>query len=135
MAMNLATTMDSIATALATVTGLRCYGWPDFSATVPCGLVGYPDEIDYDVTYQSSPGVSSHDNATFKVWVVVGSQVTRTARDDLSTYVSSAGAKTIKTAIETGLGGGCQVHKCKIVNISMGGKDFLAGEFEVEVTV
>lgn len=131
--MNLATTMENLATALGNVTGLRCYGWPNFAASPPCGVVGYPDSIDYDITFQSSKGHSSGDHAIFKCWIAVGDQVERTARDAISLYVSSDEAKSIKLAIEANLSQTCHVKDCKIVTMDMGGKSFLAAEFEIEV--
>lgn len=131
--MNLAETMDDLSEALATVSGLRFYAWPNFAATPPCGIVGYPDQIDYDLTFQANTGHSSGDHAIFKVWLVVGDQVTRTARDSISKYVSSDDAKSIKLAVESHVDFTCQVKDCKIVNVNMGGNDYLAAEFQIEV--
>lgn len=131
--MNLSDTMDALGTALENITGLRVFPWPNFAATPPCGIVGYPDSIEYDLTFQASDGISSGDHATFKVWLAVGSQVERTARDALSLFVSSDEAKSIKLAIEDNAGLTCRVTDCKIVTINMGGKDFLAAEYSIEV--
>lgn len=131
--MNLATTMDSLATAMQNISGLRCYGWPNFAASPPCGLIGYPDEIRYDLTFQATKGVSSGDSATFKVWVVTGDQVERTARDTLSKLVSSDEARSIKKAIEQNVAFTCAVKTVKIVTVTMSSVEYLAAEFEIEV--
>lgn len=81
----LATVMDAIGTAVATATGIeRAYTRPTEGIRPVCVVVGYPDELDFDVTFGNG---ASH--AVFPVWVVLGLQqdaATHTALSSLATF-------------------------------------------------
>ncbi|HVW34048.1 MAG TPA: hypothetical protein VHL53_16045 [Acidimicrobiia bacterium] len=133
----LAAVMDAIAANLAAVTGLRCYEWPTDSAAPPAGIVGYPERITYDMTYGRGA-----DRATFPVWILLGAASSRTARDDLSQYLSASSALEIKQALDGRLpvDGQPTVHTCVVTEAvpdayPVNGVLYLAAKLTLDVVV
>lgn len=96
MAIDVNAAMDLIGAALGTVTGLRVFDFPADSVSPPAACVDL-DSIDYDAATRRFG-----DRATFKIYLVVGSVVDRSARDALHGYLNGQGAGTtsIKTAVD-----------------------------------
>lgn len=131
---DLAATMDALAAATATITGLRSFGWPNAAAVPPYAIVRYPNEINYDLTFHRGA-----DTAPFEVVLILGAAAERSVRDELSKFVSSAGAYEIKAAIEGDptLGGviqTCRVTDCKIAYFQMAANEYIGAVFSVDVT-
>ena len=131
---DMAGVMDAIATAItdAGVTG-RVYAYPAGAVSPPCAVVGYPETIDFDMSF-----VRGADEATFPVYFIVGKVVERAARDKLSTIV--AGAAGIKGALEKEpfLDGSAQtlrVTDMKVQTVTISAIDYLSAKFSVEVIV
>lgn len=122
--------MDAIAAAIETAAVTdRAYAWPSEEINPPCAVVGYPSDIDFDLTFGRGA-----DTATIPVYFVVGRIVERSARDKLSTII--AGATGIKDVLDGNLGGTvdtARVTDCKPMPITVGGIDYLSAKFEVEV--
>lgn len=132
---DLAATMDAIAANLEQITGLRVLAWPAESCAPPAGIVGYPEEIHYDETFNRGA-----DRATFPIWIVLGENSTLAARDALSSFVSSAGAKEIKAQLDGRLpvNGTPTVQSCRVTSakpdwIQMNNSRHLAALFELDV--
>lgn len=131
---DLAATMDALAAKMGTITGLRSFGWPNAAGPPPFAAVRYPDQIDYDLTFHRGA-----DQATFECVLVLGKPDERTTRDELTKYVSSAGALEVKAAIEADptLGGviqTCRVTDCKIRELTMAAGIYQGAIFTVSVT-
>ncbi len=129
--------MDALANV--TVTGVPTtsrYGWPQESVVPPAWIVGYPEDIDYDLT----EGAAAYVTATFPCFYVVGNVATKAARDKVSVVIGTSAS--IKTAIEgtAVLTGGTsavaqttRVTNCVPQSITVGGVSLLAARFDVEV--
>ena len=123
-------TMDAIAaTAVSGGATTRAYAIPEDNVEVPCMVVGYPDEINYDMTFRDGS-----DEATFPVWFLVGLVVDRAARKSLSDIIGSA--PSIKAALDGNLGGVVQtarVERVRIETATVGSVQYLAARFDLNV--
>ena len=127
---DLGAVMDAISTTI-TAGGLapRAYPYPAETISVPCAVVGYPERIDFDVTYQRGA-----DQATLPVYFVVGRASEASARTALSAVI--ADASSIKSALDGNLGGAvdsCRVLDMRVLSLTVAGIDYLAGVFDTEV--
>lgn len=129
-AIDMSAVMDAIAERLTeNNVSPRVYAWPEGSISAPCAVVGYPTELDFDMTFKRGG-----DRAVFPVYLLVGNAVTRAARDALSGII--AGATGVKDAIDGNLGGAVQsarVTNCRIEEVAVGGVAYLAARFDTEV--
>ncbi len=133
----MAAVMDALAgVTLSGVPTTSRYGWPQESVVPPAWVVGYPEDIDYDLT----EGAAGYVTATFPCFYIVGNVVTKAARDKLALVIS--GAAGVKIAIEgTAVlsGGGTpvaqttRVTNCRPQTITVGAVNLLAARFDVEV--
>lgn len=129
---NLGEIMDAIASAITTADTpitLRAQAWPAESVQPPMVVVGYPESIDFDVTFKRGA-----DKCTIPVYFVVGKLTTRAARDAISAVI--AGAGSVKELLDGNLGGKVQtlrVTDCRPESIKIGGVDYLAARFDAEV--
>jgi hypothetical protein len=97
--LDLATTMDAIAAAL--VSGgvvTRAYGWPNAIVGKDQAVVGYPDPVDFDVTF--GRGL---EHAVIPVHVICGFIGEERTRDKVSALIS--GVADVKDALDGNLGG------------------------------
>ena len=135
--MDMAAVMDALAGVTWTATPAPTYrhAWPASTVVPPAWVVGYPEDLDYDVSFGAN-----YVTATFPCWFVVGKADEKSARDRLSAVIS--GATSIKNAIEgtaTLKGGGTpvaqttRVTSCRPTTIPVGGIELLAARFDVEV--
>jgi hypothetical protein len=124
--------MDAIADAAVVgnvVVAGKAYAYPAQSISPPCLVVGYPEDIEFDLSFTGG----SH-QLTMPVWVAVGMVADKTARDRISALVS--GVSGFKEALEGNLGGTvqvCHVVDCKIETITVAAVDYLAGKFTLEI--
>lgn len=122
--------MDAIADAITTA-GItqRAYPYPAETVTAPCAVVAYPETIDFDMSYSRGS-----DQCTIPVYFLVGRASEKAARDELAGIVT--GATAIKDTLDGNLGGEVQslrVTEMKILNVQLGGVDYLAAQFNAEV--
>lgn len=124
--------MDAVA-ARALTAGIvkRAYGWPNLAVEPPCLIVGYPTVLNYDATM-----ARGSDRATFPVWIVCGKIDARTTRDAVAEFISPAGALGVKTALDGNLGGA--VQSCRVMSMTMevtniGGVDYQAPRFDLDI--
>lgn len=133
MGLDLNATMDALGTRLKTIAGLRVHDYPPESVAVPAAVVGFPDAVEYDQTYAGGA-----DMAVFPVHVVVGKVSDRASRDAIVAYVGRSGPSSVKTVLEADptLGGAVKtlrVQRAPFVTMTVGGIEYLAASFDVEV--
>lgn len=95
MALNVATVMTELQTALDTIDGLRVSDTIPDSVNPPIAVCGFGG-ITYNRTFDGSVDLE------VEVTVIVGRQSSRTGQTDLYGYLSTGTATSIKDAIETG---------------------------------
>lgn len=132
MALDLNAAMDAIGATLKTIPGLRVYDYPPDAIAVPAAVVAFPDAVEYDRTYRAGS-----DSAVFTVHIVVGKMSDRASRDAVGAYVGRAGP-SVKTTLEADptLGGAIQTlraERAQLVTMTVGGVEYLAASFDVEV--
>lgn len=127
----LKTVMDAFAARLeaAPPVVMRTYPYLPEVVEVPAAVIGYPADIDFDVTFAGA--ASQADEAVFPIWIVVGAIVGKAGRDALSDLTT-----TVKARLEPDLNGAvqvCDVERCRPDTLSIAGIDYLAGRFDVRV--
>lgn len=85
MSIDIAAVMNDLETRLATVSGLRVYGFPPLSAQPPFAYVNLPDSVEYDLTF-----ARGSDRMTIEVHVGVANQVDRVSRDQIVAWASGS---------------------------------------------
>jgi hypothetical protein len=85
--MNLAAVMQAISARLGTISGLRCFAYPEATLTPPGAMVLYPETIAFDETYGRGM-----DRMKLPLLVVVGKVSDRSARDQMGAYCDGSGA-------------------------------------------
>lgn len=121
--------MDLIGAALGTVTGLRVFDFPADSVSPPAACVDL-QAVEYDAATMRNA-----DRALFKVYLVVGSVIDRSARDALHGYLNGSGAGTtsIKTAIDAIGGDKVRVVRAEKTPVTVAGLVFQAAAvFDVD---
>jgi hypothetical protein len=122
----LADIMDGLA-SLADPISRNNYPFPPLSVTVPCVVVGYPDSIDYDETFQRGA-----DKFVLPVWFLVGQAGTLEVRNavfDVLTDVAS-----IKGLYDGNHSfGATRVTDAVIDEVEVGSLTYLGAKFSVEV--
>lgn len=94
--MNVTAVMEALAGRLATIDGLRAYGFPVQSVSPPAAIVTWPSAYTFDATYGRG-----HDDLELFVVVVVGQpRDAKATRDRLSGYLEGSGASSIKAVLE-----------------------------------
>ena len=124
--MNIALVMDQVSSALATLSGLRVTPYWSDRINPPAAVVGWP-EITYDTTMSRGS-----DMFTLPVFVMVGTIDARTSRDVLSPYLQS-----VKAAVDGHAYTAChfaRVASASVEPVSVGGVEYLAAVFQVEIT-
>ena len=132
--MNVSDVMDELAGALASIPALaeRTFAYPAPGVVPPAAMVGWPDQIDYDVTMARGAW-----SATFPVLIAVGKADVRSARDAIGAYVSSTGASSVRAALDAGLHSAydsARVTSARVEPVSIAGVEYLAALLDVEVT-
>jgi len=124
--------MSGLGDQLRAVMGLRVYDFPSKHVEPPAAVLSLP-ETPYDVTLGGRA-----DEWTFPLWLLVSKADDKAAYKEMVPYLEAEGERSIRAAIEADrtLGGSCDT--CAVVNArpqfaSVGGVEFLAVEFTVEV--
>lgn len=131
MALDLNATMDAFGLRLGTIPGLRVYDYPPDSVAVPAAVVGYPDVVTYDETMARGT-----DSCTVTVTVLVGRISDRASRDALGAYLAGSGVYSVKAAVDGTLAGtvkDARVASASVMSVTVGGVDYAAAAFSVEV--
>jgi hypothetical protein len=86
--------LSEVMDGLADLIDMRnVYPFPAASITPPCALIGYPENVEFDLTFQRGG-----DTFLFPVWLIVGTSGTIDTRDTLSGYLS--GVTSLKEALD-----------------------------------
>jgi hypothetical protein len=127
--MDLADLMDAIATELEALNKGQDNSLPVDQVVVPCAVVGYPTEVDFDVTFKRGS-----DRMVLPVHFLVGKTFQESAKARLSEILT--GATSIKDALDEGLTDNtrtARVTNCKVEEVSVGGIGYLSATFQLEV--
>lgn len=93
--LNVASVMDTLAAAIATSSLVTAaFAYPTESITPGQATVGYPETIEFDMTFGRGA-----DTAVFPVWVLCGYSVDPATRATVSALITNAA--DIKTSIES----------------------------------
>jgi hypothetical protein len=125
--MNVNAVLDAVGARLAGIAGLRVYDYPAEKIEPPAAVVGLPEVILYDRTYQRGA-----DATTIPVFVMVSKVSDREARDRISAYTVS-----VKAALDGTLGGvvdDAWVRDATPQMIRVGDIEYMGCTFRVEVT-
>lgn len=128
---NLADVMQAISDQVDTISGLRCFAYPQPSITPPAAILSYPDRYAFDETYQRGM-----DRITLPLVVVVGKPSDRSARDQIGAYCDGSGSSSIKAVIEAGTYTAFDVVTVTGVTfdvVSIAGTDYLAAIFDLDI--
>jgi hypothetical protein len=74
------------------------YAFPSKVVSVPCAVVGYPSEIEFDSTFQGTLGYQPHNRYVNPVWFLVAEQDSLSARDALSNILT--GSNSVKSVLD-----------------------------------
>lgn len=130
--MNLNDVMDEVATTLATISGLRVFGYPPPTVVPPAGIVSYPDAIEFDQTY----GRGMDRISGLPIILVVGKATDRAARETAAGWASGSGETSVKAALEDHEWASCDVlivTRCSFDVVTIASVDYLAAMFEADV--
>lgn len=129
MSLDINAAMDLMGAALGTISGLRVFDFPADQVSPPAALIDL-DAVDYDAATQRNA-----DRAQFKVYLVVGSVVDRSARDALHGYLNGAGSGTtsVKAALDAIGGHAVRVMRAEKTPITVAGVTYQAAAvFDVD---
>ncbi len=130
--MNLVTLAGELAAAAQTITGLRVHQVPGLAIRAPALVIGYPEQIDYDGTYQRGA-----DALRVPLFLLIGPTSQRAGGLDLLSYLSGSGARSVKAAIEAGTYTAADVVHVASANpgaITSEGVEYLGATFETMIT-
>jgi hypothetical protein len=114
--MDLAKVMDELGARLNTIDGLRAQEWPPGGAfSPPAAFVGYPERIEFDMTYQRGSDVYRR----LPVLIALPRPNERQTRDLMAMYCAGSGPKSIKAVLESGAYTACDT--VVVVEIEMDG--------------
>ena len=124
MSGTMAEIMDGLAALVPTD---NAYAWPVESVTVPCFVVGYPSNVDFDLTFGRGG-----DTFRLPVWQVVGKSGSKAARDLLSAALT--GVASVKEALDGAQTfGDVRVTDASIEEITIAAVAYVGIKFNVEV--
>lgn len=133
--MNLADVMNEIAERVKSV-GVTAYPFPTDAVTLPAAVVSFPDDYNYDETYDRGT-----DEMIIPVIVLVAMSSPRVVRDNLGQYCDGASAKSVKQVLEDGVAAGAypslgtlKVPRVQFDPVTVGTTRCMAAMFDVVVT-
>jgi hypothetical protein len=129
--MDLGAVMDELGVALTGVPGLRVSPYWAERPTPPFAVVGFPEELHYDLTMGDG-------GEQFSVPIIVGVSRGdgRTARNRIIGYTKGTGFGTVKNAVETHHGIAWDSARVQSVEFGMGtwsGVEYLTATFTVDI--
>lgn len=129
--MNLVDVADQLAAAAGTVGGLRVYPRPGPRINSPALVVGLPESVEFDQTYGRG-----FDALSLVLFILVARTSDRAAGGELLAYLSGAGAKSIKAAVEAGEYTACddvRVVSAAVGAITHDGVEYLGATFDIRI--
>lgn len=130
--MNISSVSAELVTKLASLTGLRAYAFPPDALTPPTAIIGYPESIAFDGTFNRGM-----DRMTVPVYLVLDRNWDRATAQGFSDYTAGAGASSFKQLLETGphtAFSTARVMSCSFSVISVAGVEYWAATFMVDIT-
>lgn len=130
--MNVAAVMNELATRLATISGLRTFGYLPQSVAPPAAIVSFPEVYTYDTTH--GRGV---DSMTVPIYVLVGNVHEPSARDQLAAYMDGSGARSVKAVLKGGTYTAFSTHRVRDAAVDVyriGSVEVLGCQFNVDIT-
>lgn len=132
--MNVEEIMDAVAARLATIDGLLAYAYPqDKVSATPVAVVSYPAVYNFDATY-----ARGHDDLMLPVVLVVGRAAdARALKVALLAFIAGDGPSSVKEVLEAeplpdGIDA-IRVPTVEVTPITIGGTDYVAAVFDVEI--
>jgi hypothetical protein len=125
---------EGLADRLRTIEGLRASDYVEGSISPPIAIVGFPSEIDYDLTFGREA-----DQYTIPIRIYVGQASNRSATELLDGYLAKSGTASVKAAIEGDrtLAGACMdldVARMTGAGVDeLGAVSYLVADWEVTV--
>jgi len=129
--MNFEDVMDELKTRAATIEGIRAYELPMASPTVGSLIVGYPEQITYDVTY-----ARGMDRMTLPLILLSGKPFDRSTRTQLAEWTAGAGPRSVKAVLESGAYTSLddlRVTEVDLDVVTIGGVDLMAALFTLDI--
>jgi hypothetical protein len=129
--MNLAAVMDDLGLALETVPELRVAPYWTDRINPPMAIVGWPEPLTFDATF----GRGS-DRTEIPVYVAVGRNDARSARDRLARYADGSGEHSVKAAVESHEAtsyDSARVIRVEFDVLTVASVDYLAATFYVDL--
>lgn len=103
------------------------YAFPAESITVPCALVGYPEKVVFDLTFQRGG-----DTFLLPVWLIVGRSGTIDTRDTLSGYLT--GIASLKESLDGSHAfGSVRCTDAEIAEVTVAGTTYTGIKISAEV--
>jgi hypothetical protein len=121
--LTLSTVMDSLADQIAAADiTQRVYAWPVESVTVPCAVVSYPTDIEFDQAF-----TRGSDKLLIPVYFLIGKVADRNSRDSLSEIIT--GMKVLDEDEDTAT----RVTNARIEEVTVNNIAYLAAIFDCEI--
>lgn len=123
--------MDDVGAALATLRGLRVFGYWVDRVVPPAAIVMWPDSFDYDETLARGA-----DRVVLPVMVVVGRVELRSARDQLAQWAAGSGSTSVKAAVENHKPTAydtARVESVEFGTVTIAGIELLSATFSIEI--
>ncbi len=131
--MKLKDVMEEMADKLKLFTGHNVFSYPVDSLSPPAGVIGYPESITYDETYQQGEMMFN----SLPVWLVTGRTDSESARNQASEWTDPQGANSVKRYLDVQNYSSCddvQVGNATFDVFAVGGIEYLVVVFDVTVT-
>lgn len=131
--MNLKDVMQEIAEKLSMHTGLNVYDYPTDTVTPPAGVIGYPETITYDETYDGGEMMFNK----LPIWMVSDRIDSKSARNQVSAWTAPIGNKSVKQFLDKENYNSCDsvhVGEAQFDVTTIADVPYLVALFEVTVT-
>lgn len=130
--MELENVMGQLATRAGTIDGLRSFDIPQGPPNPPWFFLELPEDIDYDGTY--SRGM---DALELHGILLIGKAESRASAVAIRPYLNGAGAKSIKTVLESGTYTAMDtvhISRSELVVYTYSATSYLGADFTIKIT-
>jgi hypothetical protein len=131
--MNIGNVYAELAGRLETIPDLKhIFPYPADDVTSPAGVMGYPEQIEYDQTY----GRGMDRIRELPVFLVAGRPNAKAAMEKAAAWSSGAGTHSVKAVLESGdyeSFDEVTVTACTFGVETIGGTDYVAARFVLDV--
>lgn len=130
--MNVATVAAELADKIDGITGLRVYPYPPDALAAPAAIIGYPDSIDFDMTW--GRGV---DSMTIPVYLVVDRNWDRATYTRIADFTAGTGSSSLKALLQTKPNVAYSTARVRSIShsvIAVAGLEYWVATFLVDIT-